>query len=508
LREYGLFIDGKFVGASSGETMDSIDPSTGEVVARVPKASKRDARRAIDAARHAFDEGDWSSRSPESRRDALLALCDRLWERQADIADLESRDSGMTIRNATVMVAAGIQQARDLIRAAAKIPLIEPLPYNEFPLPAQHVLVREPYGVVAAIVPFNAPFVLAAWKIFPAMAMGNSVVLKPSPHTPCSAMETAIAVSESDIPPGVFNVLPGGGVDVGEELVSNANVDRVAFTGSTEAGRRIGQLAAPTVKRVTLELGGKSANILLDDADLEVAIPGALWAIYLNQGQTCQAGSRLFVPEQLHDEVVDRIVSAATQLRVGPTASWESDLGPLISRQQLDRVERYVRLGREDGAQLACGGHRLNDEGLRDGHFFAPTVFTNVRNDMRIAQEEIFGPVLCVIPYKTVDEAVTLANSSIYGLAGAVWSRDVPRALNVARRIKAGTVWVNDYHILVTSGPYGGYRHSGLGKELGEAGCMEFVQSKQIWIDQGRTLKSHIWAPVLGLDRIFGITYE
>ncbi|MGZ4208768.1 MAG: aldehyde dehydrogenase family protein, partial [Actinomycetota bacterium] len=309
MREYGLFIDGKFVGSSSGESIDSIDPSTGEVVARVPKATKRDARRAVDAARKAFDDGDWSGRSPEARRDALLGLCDRLWERQAEIADLEARDSGMTIRNATVMVAAGIQQARELIATAARIPLTSALPYGEFPLPAQHVLIREPYGVVTAIVPFNAPFVLAAWKIFPAMAMGNAVVLKPSPHTPCSALETAIAAAESDIPPGVFNVLPGGGVDVGEELVSNPMVDRVAFTGSTEAGRRIGQLAAPTVKRVTLELGGKSANVLLDDADLEVAIPGALWALYLNQGQTCQAGSRLFVPEQLHDEVADRIVA-------------------------------------------------------------------------------------------------------------------------------------------------------------------------------------------------------
>ena len=508
MREYGLFIDGKFVSSSSGETIDSIDPSTGEIVARVPKATKRDARKAIEAARRAFDEGSWSDRSPEARRDTLLELCDKLWERQAEIADLESRDSGMTIRNATVMIAAAIQQARDLIQMAAKVPLTEALPYGEFPLPAQHIAVREPYGVVSAIVPFNAPFVLMAWKVFPALAMGNTVVLKPSPHTPCSAMETAIAAGETDIPPGVFNVLPGGGVDVGEELVSNAMVDRVAFTGSTEAGRRIGQLAAPTVKRVTLELGGKSANVLLDDADLEIAIPGALWAIYLNQGQTCQAGSRLLVPEDQHDEIVDQIVQAATQLRVGPTESWDSDLGPLISRQQLERVERYVRLGREDGAQLAIGGHRLTDEGLNDGFFFAPTVFANVRNDMRIAQEEIFGPVLCVIPYKTVDEAVRIANDTIYGLAGAVWSKDVPRALGVARRIKAGTVWVNDYHVLVTSGPYGGYRHSGLGKELGADGCLEYVQTKQVWIDQGRTLKSHIWAPVLGLDRIFGINYD
>jgi aldehyde dehydrogenase (NAD+) len=508
MREYGLYIDGKFTGASSGETIDSTDPSTGELVARTPKPGKRDARRAVEAARRAFDDSDWSGRSPEARRDALNAVLDKLFERLNEIAELECRDSGMTIRNATAMVAAGIQQARELVDTAAKIPLTESLPHTEFPAPGQHLLIREPYGVATAIVPFNAPFVLAAWKVFPALAMGNTVVLKPSPHTPCSAMEVATAVAESDIPPGVFNVLPGGAVDVGEELVTNPLVDRVAFTGSTEAGRRIGQLAAPTIKRVTLELGGKGANILLDDADLDVAVPAALWAIYLNQGQTCQAGSRLLVPEHLHDEVVDRVVQGAVQLRVGPTLSWDSDLGPLISRQQLDRVERYVRLGREDGAQLACGGHRLTEEGLRDGFFFAPTVFTGVRNEMRIAQEEIFGPVLTVIPYRTVDDAVSIANDSIYGLTGAVWSRDVPRALSVARRIKAGTVWVNDYHVLVTTGPYGGYRQSGLGKELGVAGCLEYVQSKQVWVDQGRTLKSHVWGPMLGLDRIYGITYD
>lgn len=508
MREYGLFIDGKFTAASSEETVDSINPSNGLAVARTARAGKKDARRAIEAARRAFDAGEWSNRSPESRRDALLAVCDALWERQAEIAELEARDAGLTIRNATVMIAAGIQQARELIAMSAQVPPLESLPHNEFPLPSQNLLMREPYGVVTAIVPFNAPFVLAAWKVFPALAMGNTVVLKPSPYTPCSAMEMAAAFASSDVPPGCFNVLPGGGADVGEELVSNPFVDRVAFTGSTEVGRRIGALAAASVKRVTLELGGKSANILLDDADLSVAIPGALWAMYLHAGQTCQAGTRLLVPASQHDEIVDRIVSAATQLRVGPTLSWESDLGPLISHTQLDRVERYVKLGRDEGAQLACGGHRLSDEALRDGFYYAPTVFTGVRNESRLAQEEIFGPVLSIIPYTTVDEAISMANSSLFGLAGAVWSRDVPRALAVARAIKAGTVWINDYHVLTTSAPYGGYRQSGLGKELGLAGCLEYVQSKHVWVDQGRALKSKVWAPVLGLDRIFGITYE
>jgi aldehyde dehydrogenase (NAD+) len=385
--------------------------------------------------------------------------------------------------------------------------LIESLPLLEFP-PAQNLLMREPYGVCVAIVPFNAPLVLTAWKIFPALAAGNSVVLKPSPYTPVSAMELADAFAASDIPPGCFNVLPGGGAEVGEELVTNPFVDRVAFTGSTEVGRRIMQLASATLKRVTLELGGKSANILLDDADLEVAIPGAVWSAFVGSGQVCQAGSRLLVPDALHDQVVDGIVSAAAQLRVGQPLSWETDLGPLVSQAQLERVERYVKVAREDGATLACGGHRLADDGLRGGFFYAPTVFTGVRNDMRIAQEEIFGPVLSVIKYSSVDEAIRIANDSVYGLAGAIWSRDVPRATNIARKIRTGMLWINDYHVLDTSAPYGGYKHSGIGKELGLEGCLEYFQSKTVWIDQGRSLKSKVWPPLLGLDRIFGITYD
>lgn len=504
VNDYGLYIDGRFIDAASGDTYDSINPSNGLVVARAAKAGQRDARRAIEAARTAFDDGAWSNRTPEARRDALLAVCDALWERQAEIADIEARDAGMTIRVATATIAAAIMQSRELINIATSLPLTESLPHNEFPAPSQNILVREPYGVCTAISPFNSPFAIAAWKVFPALATGNTVVLKPSPNTPCSAMELARAFAGSEVPPGCMNVLTGGGAEVGEELVVNPFVDRVAFTGSTEVGRRIMQLASHQITRVTLELGGKSPNIILDDADLDAAIPGAMWAVFLQSGQTCQAGTRLFVPEHMADDVTDRIVSAATQLRLGPTTSWDTDLGPLISQAQIDRVERYVKLGREEGASLACGGYRTGDEGF----YFAPTVFTNVRNDMRIAQEEIFGPVLSVIPYRTVDEAVAAANQTPYGLAGAVWSRDVPRALAVARRLRAGTVWVNEYHLIYTGGPYGGYKQSGLGKELGVAGCLEYLQSKHIWIDQARSVNKRVWPPMLGLDRIFGIRYE
>ena len=508
MRTYGLYIDGKFTDSSSGEVIDSIDPSSGEIVATSAAAGRRDARRAVEAARRAFDGGDWSTGSPAARRDALLSVCDRLFDRLAELAELEARDTGMTIRMATAMVAAGIQQARALVDIAATIPMTEPLPHDEFLLPAQNLAMRAPYGVCTAITPFNAPFVLTAWKVFPALATGNTVVHKPSPLTPCTAMEIAQAFAESDVPPGVFNVLTGAGAEVGEELVSNPMVDRVAFTGSTEVGRRIGQLAASTVRKVTLELGGKSANILLDDADLDVAVPGALWSVFLHQGQTCQAGTRLLVPDRMHDEVVDRLVTAATQLRVGPTLSWETDLGPVVSRPALEKIERYVQLARTDGARLACGGHRLTDEGLANGFYHAPTIFTGVSPDSRVAQEEIFGPVLSVIRYGDADEAVRIANGTIFGLTAGVWSRDVPRALTLAARLEAGTVWINDWHMLTASAPYGGWKQSGQGVELGREGVLEYLRTKHVWVDQGRTLKTKVWAPLLGLDRIFGIRYD
>jgi len=508
VKQYELFIDGDHTAAASRGTIESIDPATGAVVARVARAMPTDARRAIAAARAAFDDGRWNSRPLEWRTEVLLSAVELLWSRRSQLAELEALDTGIPIRTTTAMIASALHQVRDLVNIAAGICTVEPLPHNEFPSPVQNLLMRDPYGVCAAIVPFASPFATAAWKVFAALAMGNTVVLKPSPSTPCTAMELAVALDESGLPPGCLNVLCGADARVGEELVTNTLVDHVAFTGSTDTGRTIGRIAAQTVKRVTLQLSGKSANILLDDADLDVAVPGALWAIYLAAGQTCRAGSRLLVPRKMAEEVTDRIVSAATQLRVGPTLEWDTDFGPLASRAQLERVERYVSVGRTDGAALACGGHRLAEEALTHGFYYAPTVFTAVRNDMRIAQEEILGPVLSVIPYADVEEAVAIANATIYGLAGAVWSRDVPRALSVAQRLRAGTVWINDYHMLTATAPVGGYAQSGIGKELGIAGCLEYAQSKHVWVDQGRTLESHTWTPVIGIDRIFGVTAE
>lgn len=504
MKRYELFIDGVHTGAASRQTVESTDPATGTVVARVARAMPTDARRAIAAARAAFDDGRWSTRPPEWRTEVLLSAVELLWSRRAQLSRLETLDTGIPIRTTTTMIASALHQVRDLVNLAAGIPGVESLPHNDFPSPSQNLLMRDPYGVCAAIVPFAAPFAIAAWKVFAALAMGNTVVLKPSPSTPCTAMELAAALDESGLPAGCLNVLCGADARVGEELVGNTLVDRVTFTGSTETGRTITRIAAQTVKRVTLGLGGKSANIMLDDADLDVAVPGALWAVYLAAGQTCTAGSRLLVPLRIADEVTDRIVSAATQLRAGPTLEWETDLGPLASPALLAALEQYVGVGRSEGAALACGGHRLTEDAFAGGCYYAPTVLTGVRGDMRVAQEEVLGPVLSIIPYADTEEAVAIANSTIYGLAAAVWSRDVPRAISVAQRLRAGTVWINDYHMLTAAAPFGGYAQSGIGRELGIAGLLEYAQSKHVWVGERQGLDAYPWTPVIGLDRIFG----
>src|SRR2546423_12415795 len=316
---------------------------------------------------------------------------------------------------------------------------------------------------------------MAIWKIAPAIATGNAVVLKPATYTPASACALAEILARTDIPPGVVNVVPGSGAAAGEALCTDPRVDKIAFTGSTEVGRRIMQLASGTVKKVTLELGGKSPNILLDDADLDIAVPGSVWAMYMHQGQICHAGTRLFVPASLYDEVTARLVETVEGLKVGSALDFESDLGPLINRTQFDTVDRYVQLGQDEGAKLLTGGHRVTGDGLDAGGFYEPTIFGEVSNDMKIAQEEIFGPVLAVIRYESVEDAIRMANDSIYGLGGAVWSRDIPRALEVAKRIRTGTVWVNDYHLVSPAAPFGGVKASRDRRGAGPGGPPEVL---------------------------------
>jgi acyl-CoA reductase-like NAD-dependent aldehyde dehydrogenase len=500
MREYRLFIDGDFVDSVSRETFDSHDPSTGEVVATVANGTPEDADRAIAAARRAFDEGPWPGMKPRERARIMLGVFDRLVEAQEEIAALETADAGHTMRMSSLFsVPYSNEYWRYLAEAAGSMSYVEPVPRFDFPTAAWEWVERTPFGVCAQIVPWNVPYMMAIWKIAPAIATGNTVVLKPALETPASAMELARIIAESDIPPGVVNVLPGHGPTVGEALVTDRRVDKIAFTGSTEVGRRIMQLASPLVTYATLELGGKSPNILLDDADLDVAIPGALWAMYLHQGQICQAGTRLLVPYSLYDEAVARAVELVEGMKVGSAHDFESDLGPLVNETQYRTVERYVELGRREGAKLLTGGERVTGDGLDRGFFFRPTIFGDVDNSMKIAQEEIFGPVLAVIRYDSVDDAIRMANDNIYGLAAGVWSRDIPRALEVSRRLRAGTVWVNDWHLISPAAPFGGFKQSGVGREHGEWGLKGYLEVKTVHVSQVPTKDQKFWFQVLGL---------
>ncbi|MGH2692214.1 MAG: aldehyde dehydrogenase family protein [Actinomycetota bacterium] len=489
--KYQLVIGGKHVDAASGETFDSIDPSTGEVFATVAKAGKEDVSRAVEAARKAFDEGPWPGMKGRERARHLLAIADGVKKAAGDLAELESRDSGGTIRKAkNADIGMAISTFRVFAEMAAKEEDEDPLPRS--PISANYVR-REPIGVCAAVTPWNFPLQMAAWKIAPAIAAGNTVILKPASYTPLSSIELGRIALEAGVPEGVVNVLPGPGAAAGEELVSHPGVDKVAFTGSTEVGTRIMQLASTTVKKCTLELGGKSPSIVLDDVDLDYAVDGVLWGIFFHQGQVCSAGSRLFLQKGLEDEFVATLVKRAEELKVGPALEPSSDLGPVVAQSQLETVERYVEIGKREGAEVAVGGERAVVDGHEGGYYYRPTVLTGVENSMKVAQEEIFGPVLVVIPFEDDAQAVALANDSIYGLAGAVWSRDVPRAVSVAERLRTGTVWINDYHMINPRYPFGGYKQSGIGREHGTFGYNEYRETKHVHIDLAGGRDKHPW---------------
>jgi aldehyde dehydrogenase (NAD+) len=487
-----LVIDGELSDSASGETFESIDPSTGQAFAQVAKAGAEDVKRATTAARKAFDEGPWPRMRGRDRAKALLAVADGIKKHAPDLAELESRDSGGTIRKAqNADIGMAISTFRFYAELASKEDDEEallprsPMSYN--------YLRREPIGVCAAITPWNAPLQMASWKIAPAIAAGNTMILKPASFTPLTSIEVGKICLEAGIPEGVVNVLPGPGAAAGEELVASPLVDKVAFTGSTEVGMRIMQIASGTVKKVTLELGGKSPSIVLDDADLDYAVDGALWGVFFHQGQICSAGTRLFLHRGIHDDFFTALVKRAEELKVGPALDPGSDQGPLVANTQLETVERYVEIGRAEGAEVAAGGERATVPGHQGGFYYRPTILGGVNNSMRVAQEEIFGPVLAVIPFEDDDDAIRLANESIYGLAGAVWSRNVPRALQVAERLRTGTVWINDYHMINPRYPFGGYKQSGVGREHGVLGYNEYREAKHIHVDLAGGRDRHPW---------------
>ncbi|MCA0353162.1 MAG: aldehyde dehydrogenase family protein [Chloroflexi bacterium] len=498
LRSFGLYIDGAWVAASDAASETLYNPATGEPIAQVARATIHDIDRAVEAARKSFDIGSWAQMRPVDRAKTLEAIADLLEENTDELAELETLNGGATLRKSSWLdIPVGIEHLRYFADLARQHPM-QTLPYIDFPSPSANAVWREPIGVCGQIIPWNYPFLMAIWKIGPALAAGNSLVLKPASLTPVTALRMAELIHEADLlPHGVFNVVTGPGGLVGERLTSHPAVDKIAFTGSTEVGRRIAEVAGRNLKRVTLELGGKSPVVVLPNADLDLAVDGAIWAAFMHSGQSCEAGTRLLLPDSLHDQFVERMVARVEQLVLGDPLELTTDLGPLVSAAQKRAVEAYIELGIQEGATLRCGGVGIDDPNLANGHFVRPTIFTDVHNQMRIAQEEIFGPVLSVIRYHTVGEAITIANDTNYGLAASVWSRDLQDAQEVARAIRAGTVWINDHHLINAKAPFGGYKDSGIGRELGPNALDAYSEIKHIHTDLTQERTRRIWVDIV-----------
>jgi len=499
MEKYQMFIDGKFVDASTGETRPTYNPATEEPIAEIPVGTEADAKMAIEAARKSFDSGVWSSMRPKERAARLMKAISLIEEKEGELALLETMDAGATIRKTTLQdIPYSIEHFKNIVEMGERIPEYEPLPWIEFPTVSWNFVNREPLGVCVGIIPWNFPMLMAVWKTAPALIMGNSLVLKPATPTPLTALELAKIMAQCDIPPGVFNVLTGPGSKLGNELCTNPMVDKIGLTGSTQTGRQVMRLASDTVKKVTLELGGKSPTIILEDADLEVAVDGALFGSFFHAGQVCESGTRCFVPSSIYDEFMNRMKERVTKIHVGDPMDIETTMGPVISETQLKTILKYIEIGKKEGAQCTVGGKQPAH--LKKGYFIEPTIFEGVTNDMTIAREEIFGPVLSVIKYDSVDEAISMANDSIYGLGGSIFTRDIPYAIQIAKRLRTGTVWINDYHLLNAKAPFGGYKQSGVGRELGLHGLLEFTHTKHIHVDLGLDRSQKFWFDFLFND--------
>jgi aldehyde dehydrogenase (NAD+) len=481
MEHYGLFINGRIVDAASGERFTTLEPATGRPLATVAAAGRDDIDAAVDAARRAF--APWSARSPAERAEIVMDLADRMQAATTRLAFVETSDSGGLIARTSMDVFSGARFMRTMARYGAhQFPWEERIPGQSPFFPGRNFIRREPIGVCAAIIPWNFPLLMACWKLGMALVTGNTIVIKPSPETPLSALELGKIIAGSRVPAGVVNIVAGPDRNAGEQLVRHRDVDRVAFTGSTPVGKEILKNAADTLKRVSLELGGKSANVVLPDADMELAVDGALFAAFLHSGQVCESGTRLLLPDAMHDEFVKRLVERARSFQVGHPLDARTRVGPVISAGQRDRIERYIALGQKEGARLACGGERPAVPGLEGGFWAQPTVFVDATSAMTIAREEIFGPVLSVLRYRDEDEAVAIANDSLYGLAGGVWSRNLEHAQEVAARMRTGTVWINDWHFFHDMAPFGGYKQSGIGREMGHLGLAEYTEVKHVHV--------------------------
>jgi betaine-aldehyde dehydrogenase len=475
MREPKMWVGGKWVAAEGGRTRDIINPATGEVLARVPEASAEDVRGAIAAARTAFDQGAWGKSMARDRGTLLFKVAEAIRARAVELAEVDSRNMGKPI----------VESEFDVADSAACFEYYGGLATKikgdtlNVPDNALSLVVREPVGVAGQIIPWNYPILMAAWKLGPAIAAGCTAILKPAEQTPLSALILAEIFESLDVPAGAINIITGDGPTAGATLVTDPRVDKIAFTGGVDTGRLVIKGAADTVKRMSIELGGKNPNIVFEDSDFEAAVDGALFGAFANQGEVCSAGSRLLVQRSIYAKMVDALADKVRRIKLGDPLDRTTKMGPLVTAEHRDKVMSYIEIGKKEG-RLVAGGAAPTAAELAKGFFVEPTIFVDVDNQARIAREEIFGPVLTVIPFDSEEDAIRIANDTPFGLAGAVWTRDVFRGIRVLKQIRAGILWLNTYHPTYNEAPWGGYKQSGFGRELGPYGIEGYLETKQI----------------------------
>jgi aldehyde dehydrogenase (NAD+) len=470
-----ILIDGKWRASVSGKTFDTLNPATGELLAQVAEGDAVDIDLAVKAARRAFEEGPWSRTSATDRGKLLYKLAELVRKHAEELATLETLDTGKPISDARNIDVPIVADTIEYYAGWANKLQGETIPVSG---PFFNYTLREPLGVVGGITAWNFPLLLASWKLAPALATGNTLVIKPAEQTPLTALRLGELCLEAGIPEGVVNVVPGFGPTAGAALVRHPDVDKISFTGEYITGQTIMREAAGTLKRVSLELGGKSPNIVFADSNLDAAATGSVMGIFWNQGEVCCAGSRLFIQDSVHDAFVDKLLQRTSAMKVGDPMQPDTTVGALVSEEHFNKVMRYVNVGKQEGAKLLIGG----EQPRKEGHFVSPTIFDEVTDEMKIAKEEIFGPVLSVIRFKDADEVIGRANNTFYGLAAAVWTRDVAKAHTLARKLKAGTVWVNTYNMISSLSPFGGYKMSGFGRENGMHALESYTQVKSVWV--------------------------